>query len=75
LGDLTKRLLTFAYFPFSGDPRFCIGKFFATMETVLLLTNIAQQFRLTLVPNQEVTPWSALKLRPKYRIKMLLAKR
>lgn len=73
-GDLAKNLPTFAYFPFGGGPRICIGKSFAKMEAVLLLATIAQQFRLTLVPNQEIIPWPAFTLRPKYGMKMLLHK-
>lgn len=74
-GDLAKKLPTFAYFPFGGGPRICIGKSFANMEAVLLLATIAQKFRLTLIPEQQITPWPAFTLRPKYGIKMLLNQR
>ncbi len=43
-GDLLKRLPRFAYFPFGGGPRQCIGNNFAVMEAVLLLATIAQKF-------------------------------
>ncbi len=69
---LAQRLPTYAYFPFGGGPRVCIGKSFAQMEAVLLLATIAQKFRLTLVPGQDVTPWPAFTLRPKQGIKMVL---
>ncbi len=74
-GDFAKKLPTFAYFPFGGGPRICIGKSFAMMEAVLLLASIAQKFRLMLVPEQKIIPWPAFTLRPKYGIKMLLAER
>ncbi|MBD2665663.1 cytochrome P450 [Richelia sinica FACHB-800] len=74
-GDLAKRLPTFAYFPFGGGPRICIGQSFAKMEAALLLATIVQQFKLTLVPNQEIVPWPAFTLRPKYGIKMLVNQR
>lgn len=73
--DFVKKIPTFAYFPFSGGPRVCIGQSFAKMEAVLLLATIAQQFKLTLVPNQEIIPWTAFTLRPKYGVKMLLNQR
>jgi cytochrome P450 len=73
--DLAKKLPTFAYFPFSGGPRVCIGQAFAKMEAVLILATIAQQFKLTLVPNQEIVPWPAFTLRPKYGVKMLVNQR
>src|SRR3989440_130460 len=36
-GDLMKRLSRFAYFPFGGGPRQCIGNAFALMEATLIL--------------------------------------
>jgi cytochrome P450 len=43
---LAKRLPRYAYFPFGGGPRICIGNQFAQMESVLLLAAIARKFRL-----------------------------
>lgn len=74
-GDLAKRLPRFAYLPFGGGPRICIGTSFAMMEAVLILATIAQKFRFKLVPGQTVIPWPAFTLRPKYGMKMLLVKR
>ncbi len=45
---LMKRIPRYAYFPFGGGPRLCIGNSFAMMESVLLLATIARQFRLGL---------------------------
>ncbi|MDT5268578.1 MAG: hypothetical protein QOH49_764, partial [Acidobacteriota bacterium] len=59
------RLPKYAYFPFGGGPRLCIGNYFATMEAVLILSTIAQRFRLRLVPGREVEVFPALSLRPK----------
>jgi cytochrome P450 len=74
-GDLARRLPRFAYFPFGGGPRQCIGNAFATMEAVLLLATIAQRFRLTMEPGQRVTPTPYLTLRPEPGPRMRLARR
>jgi cytochrome P450 len=55
----------YAYFPFGGGPRFCIGNTFAMMEIVLVLATIGQQFRLKLVPDHPVSILPAMSLRPK----------
>jgi cytochrome P450 len=64
-GDLAKRLPRFAYFPFGGGPRQCIGNNFAVMEASLLLATLAQQFRISLVPGREIIPAASITLRPK----------
>jgi cytochrome P450 len=61
----------FAYFPFGGGPRVCVGAGFAMMEAVLLLATIAQKFRLTLVPGQNVKYLPSVTLRPKSGIRMV----
>lgn len=73
--DFEKRLPRFAYFPFGGGPRLCIGNSFAIMEAVLILATIAQRFKLALAPGQTVTPWPSVTLRPKTGIKMILGRR
>ena len=73
--DLARRLPRFAYFPFGGGPRQCIGNGFATMEAILLLATIARRFRLTMVPGQRVTPTPYVTLRPEPGLRMQLARR
>ncbi len=55
----------YAYFPFSGGSRSCIGERFAKMEGVLLLAMIARQFKMTLSQNQTVVPNPLFTLCPK----------
>ncbi|HEU4370564.1 MAG TPA: cytochrome P450 [Methylomirabilota bacterium] len=74
-GDLARRLPRFAYFPFGGGPRQCIGNSFAQMEAVLLLAAIAQRFRLSLVPGQRIIPTPYVTLRPEPGIRMRLTRR
>jgi cytochrome P450 len=65
----------FAYFPFGGGPRVCIGAGFAMMEAVLLLATIAQRFTLTLVPGQTIEKLPSVTLRPKRGIRVILHRR
>jgi len=65
----------FAYFPFGGGPRVCIGEGFAWMEGVLALAAIARRWRLRLAPGQEIVPAPSITLRPRDGIRMLLERR
>jgi cytochrome P450 len=65
----------FAYFPFGGGGRQCIGEAFAWMEGVLLLATIGQQWRLRFIPGQAVDVQPKITLRPKYPMMMLPEKR
>ncbi|MBI3973309.1 MAG: cytochrome P450 [Chloroflexi bacterium] len=69
---LAKRLPRFAYFPFGGGPRLCIGNTFAMMEATLVLATIAQRFRPRLVPGHPIVPQPSLTLRPKFGLRMIL---
>jgi cytochrome P450 len=60
----SKSLPRYAYFPFGGGPRLCIGQSFATMEAVLILATVAQRFKLSLSPGQDVVPYPSITLRP-----------
>jgi cytochrome P450 len=65
----------FAYFPFGGGIRVCIGEAFAKMECILALATIAQRFALELVPGQTVEPKPHLTLRPQCGIMMRIQQR
>jgi cytochrome P450 len=62
----------YAYFPFGGGPRICIGNNFALMEASLLLASIAGRFRLELAPDAEVVPLPTITLRPAKGLKMVV---
>lgn len=70
LDDSIKRLPRFAYFPFGGGPRLCMGQAFAMQEALLVLTTIAQRWKLELASNAPVEMAPALTLRPKQGIRM-----
>jgi cytochrome P450 len=65
----------YAYFPFGGGPRICIGEHFAWMEGTLVLAALAQRWQFRLVPGHRVEPQAIITLRPKYGMKMRLAAR
>jgi cytochrome P450 len=73
--EFTESLPKFAYFPFGGGPRTCIGNTFAMLEAVLMLASIIQEFRLSLVPNHPVELMPAVTLRAKHGIRMTLEAR
>ena len=74
-GDFAKRIPRFAYFPFGGGPRQCIGNSFALMEATLILATIAQRYRLRLVPYHPVVPLASITLRPRYGVRVVLESR
>ena len=65
----------FAYFPFGGGPRLCIGADFAMTEAQLVLTAVTQRYRLNLVPGHPVKPSPLITLRPKEGLQMTLHQR
>lgn len=58
----------YAYFPFGGGPRQCIGNTFAMIEAQLILATVAQRYRLDLVPGHPIEPLPFGILRPRYGI-------
>ena len=75
LTEGAQKLPRFAYFPFGGGPRQCIGAAFAMMEATLLLATMAQHFRLHLIADHPVIPVPSFTLRPKHGMKMTLKSR
>jgi len=65
----------FAYFPFGGGPRQCIGESFAWMELILVVATIAQRWQLRLVPGHPVVPQPMITLRTKHGMRMTVEKR
>jgi cytochrome P450 len=65
----------FAYLPFGGGPRVCIGMALAMAEAQLILATIAQSYRLRLVPDQKIVLQHRITMRPRDGIKMTLEPR
>ena len=70
LPERAQKLPRFAYFPFGGGPRQCIGNAFAMMEATLLLATIAQRFRLRAVSKEPLIAVPSFTLRPRSGIYM-----
>ena len=64
--DKRDSLARYAYFPFGGGPRQCIGNNFALIEAQLILAAVAQKYRLDLVPGHPIEPLPLGILRPRY---------
>ena len=75
LDGLAQRLPKYAYFPFGGGPRVCIGNTFAMMETVLVLATLARRYRFTLVPGHTVRVLPTFTLRPENGLPAVLTPR
>ena len=65
----------FAYLPFGGGPRICIGAGFAMTEACLVLATIAHTYRLRVVPGHRVEAYGRVTLRPRYGLRMTLERR
>jgi len=65
----------FVYLPFGAGPRQCIGNHFALIEAHLIVTTLAQRYRLSLVPDHRVEPWPLISLRPRFGMPMRIERR
>ena len=65
----------FAYFPFGGGSRVCIGESYAWMEGILVLATIGQRWRLRLVPEQRVEMLVHITLRPSHGLRIVTERR
>lgn len=65
LDGLAQRLPRFAYFPFGGGPRICVGNHFAMLEGVLVLATLMQTIEVRpRVPAHVLRPRNSVTLRP-----------
>ncbi len=63
-GEFEKSLPRFAYLPFGGGPRICIGNRFAMMAVVLAAVTIMQRYKIRIRSKRAVRPYPAIILRP-----------
>jgi cytochrome P450 len=60
----------FAYFPFGGGNRVCVGEGFAWTEAILVLATIAQRWRLPLDPSHPIEPRPLITLRTRHGVRV-----
>lgn len=72
--DFAKSLPRFAYFPFGGGPRQCIGNTFAILESTLVLATLVSRFRFE-AAYRRIEPVAAATLRPKGTVPMRVRRR
>lgn len=72
LNGSSASLPRFAYFPFGGGPRVCIGNHFATMEAALILATMVQKVELSVASDfrLELSPAITLRMREGLRVKV-----
>ena len=70
--ERSQRRADFAYLPFGGGPRICIGNTFATTEAQLVVATMAQRYLLRIVPGHPVELHPLITLRPRHGIRMTL---
>jgi len=73
--DNEQALPKFAYFPFGGGPRVCIGNQFALMEAAILLASVAQRYQITMASDSTVEPMPSITLRPANGVHVQLRRR
>jgi cytochrome P450 len=73
--DFKAALPPFAYFPFGGGARRCIGESFAWMELILVMATLAQHWRFSIVPGHPVIPQPVVTLRMKHGLKAIATRR
>jgi cytochrome P450 len=67
--ERASRIPKYAYFPFAGGPRSCVGMHFALLEATLVLACVLRSFRVELVPEHPIELQPSVTLRPRYGIR------
>jgi cytochrome P450 len=75
LDGLAERLPKYAYLPFGGGARVCVGNHFATLEAVLGLATLLQHLRVRPDPTFELDLLTSVTMRPRTGVRVVLQRR
>jgi len=75
LGDECKNVPRFAYFPFGGGPRVCIGQHFALLEMLVVVARMSQSFTFELENKSPPKLMPVITLRPKGKVMLRVRRR
>ena len=73
--DKVKTRSRYAYLPFGGGPRVCIGASFATIEAAVILAVLVRAFRFQAIAGHKPKPVARVTLRPAGGMPLLIAQR
>ena len=73
--EFTARLPKFAFFPFGGGSRTCIGNVFAEVEGREVLGNITRRYQLSVPPGADIAPFLGVTLLPRGNVLPLQLRR
>jgi cytochrome P450 len=73
--EMEAELPDFAYFPFGGGPRRCVGEPFAWMEATMIIAQVWRNWKMELVPGERYELKPRVGSRPRYGMRLRLRKR
>jgi cytochrome P450 len=74
LGNLADRLPRFAYYPFGGGARVCVGNHFAMLEAVLVLATLVQHVRVRPDSDHRFELAPSVTLRPRAGVQLVVCR-
>jgi len=75
LGDEQERRPRYAFLPFGGGPRVCIGEPFARLEAAMMVASIGRRWRFEAVTDEDPELQAVITLRPRGGLPMVTRRR